>query len=175
MCGNATMPMMFQGAQAAGVGMQAAGAYQAAAAQKMAYQYQAGIARQNAALADQSARTALETGAAQVQASEAKTTSLLGQQKAGFGAAGVATNEGSALDVLAGTKQAGIVDAMRIEDTASRDAWARRVQGANYRQEGALMDTTAAGIKPEMAGITSLIGGATQVAGSWYRYRRQLG
>lgn len=145
--------------QGAGAGMAATGAYAQAMAQKTALNNQAQIATWQA-------QQALQVGAAQTQTSELKTAELQGQQRAQLAANGVDLGSGGATDILAGTKYMGIRDALTISDNATRTAW-------GYNSQATMDRAFADNVHPGLSAMSSLIGGASQVAGSWYQMKKQ--
>lgn len=148
-------------AQAFGAGVSATGAYNMAAAQRAALQNQGQIASWQATQAQ-------VVGDQQAAASGMHTEQVLGQQAAGLAANGVTLNSGSAVDLMASTKFMGLRDQMTIRDNALRTAWA-------YQTEANVDKTMAGNISPDMSAASSLLGGASQVAGTWSRWRQAGG
>lgn len=156
------------GAQAFGAGMSAMGAYNQASAQKATLGYEAAVAQNNATVSDYQAQQALLIGAQQEQQSRLQTAQMFGTQRASMAANGIDLGQGTATDILTTTKHMGEVDALTIRDNAARQAWAAKVQAQNYLNNAAADRASASAINPTIAGLTSLIGGATGVAKSWY-------
>jgi hypothetical protein len=155
------------GASAAGAIMQAGGAYQQAQGQRSSLQYQASVARANAALAGDQASDAIRNGQTAEGIQDLKTGQMIGTQRAHLAAAGVDLGEGSANDILSTTKYMGERDALQIHDNAMMQAWGYRTQQQNFLDDANREDSEAATISPWMAAGTSLLTGATKVAGVW--------
>lgn len=164
-------PMMM----AASVGLQAAGAASQASAQRNALGAQAEIDANNAQIAEWQAQQAEQNGVTAEQNSRLRTAQVFGAQRAQLAANGVDLGQGSALDVLSSTKYLGERDALTIRDNALRTAWGYKTQATNYLNEADLARSGASGISPFMAGFSTLLGGAGQVASSWYQYKKAGG
>lgn len=165
MC-NATAALAMQGYGAAS---SAIGAWGAASSQKNSLNFQADIADINARMSESQAQATLLTGQKQAQQSMLQTAQLKSTQRAGMAANGLDLGVGSAANVLNSTEVMGQIDKNQIEANATRAAWGYRTQSTNYANEALMDRATASGINPTMAGVTSLISGAGQVASSWYR------
>ena len=162
------------GLMAAGVASNAVGAYKTAQGQKAALDYQSAVAENNQKIADYQAQIALQNGAIEEQASELKTASLKGDQRAALAANGVDLGVGSAAEIIATTEAMGKRDALTIRDNASRQAWALQEQGKGYASEAAMDAATSAAISPWASAASSLLSGAGSVASSYYRYNTSI-
>ncbi len=152
------------GLSGAGSLLGAAGAYSSAEAQKTGLNYEANIAAANASLATYQANQSHVIGNMEANASQLKTAQTFGSQRASMAANGVDLSQGSANEVLASTKYLGSVDAMTIQDNATRNATAYGAEATNYATQSS-MDTAMAGaINPNMAAGTSLLTGAASLA-----------
>lgn len=60
------------------------------------------------------------------------------------------------------------VDAMNITNQADQDAWAMKAQAVGYRGQAAQAKLTASSIHPGLMAGTTLLAGASQLAGQWY-------
>lgn len=148
------------GAQGIGAVTAGLGAYDSTAARK-------NMLNLDAQIADWQSSQALFSGQAQEEASRMQTGSLFGRQRAQLAANGVQLGSGSALDLLSSTKFIGDVNATTIHNNALRTAWGLQTQ--------ATIDRSAAGaLNPSLSGMTTLLGGAGSVAGSWYRYNGMM-
>ncbi len=143
-----------------------AGQAQQAGAQQAQAGYQAAVMRNNALTAEALARNAEKRGAVAEQAQRNKTAQMLGRQTAVL--AGQGTDfSGSVLDILGDTAAAGEQDALTAKYNSAFEAWGHRNKAA---------EATAAANAPGPGGLSglsvgsSLIGGATKVADTWYRY-----
>lgn len=141
-----------------GTGMSAGGTYGRAKSQQQMLDAEAD-------LANIQAQQALEAGATAEQNSRLRTGAVYSEQRANMAANGVDLGTGSATDLLTSTKYLGERDALTIRDNATRTAWSYRA--------GAAVDRSVAGdISPGMDAFTSLLGGSTSVADSWYRWQQ---
>jgi len=159
----------------ASAGASAVGSIYSARSARRNLEHQAAIAEQNARLSEVSARNELMRGDRAVGASRLRTAGVAGAQRAAQAANGVALGEGSAAELAASTEYMGEMDAETIKQNAVWSAWGYRTQGTAQRNEAEMARGTAAGIDPAMAGMTSLLGSAGQVASSWYRMDRGVG
>lgn len=168
MC-NATAAL---GAQGFGAASSAVSSYYSAQSQKASLGLQATIADINAHTAESTAQQALYSGQRQEQASRLRTANLKGQQTASLAANGIDLGQGSALRILTDTDTFGQIDANTIQANAIRSAWGYRTQATNYQNQALQSRSAAGAISPGMSLATSLLGGATQVAGSWYSFNK---
>lgn len=157
------------GAQAFGVGMSTVGAIFGASAQKSALKSQARIDEINARIMDGNARAEIHRGNFLESVAKMKGSQLKSSQTARFAHNGVdIAGSPSAQAVLTGTDVVTEVDANNIRANALQAAWGQRFKAGDFRRHAASTRATAAGISPFLAGATSLIEGAGQVASSWY-------
>ena len=138
-----------------------------ASAQQATLGYEAAVARNNQTIANYQADLAIQNGAVQEQNQQLKTANMEGDQRAALAANGVDLGTGSATEVLATTEFMGKRDALTIRDNAARQAWAYKNQAQGYGSEAAADTATGSAINPGMAGLTSLLSGAGQVAMQW--------
>ena len=145
------------GMMAVGGMVGAAGAQSAANAKANADLYNAQIATTNATFNDQA--TTEEVRRQQVYATQA-----IGQQRANYGASGVSSASGSALDVLQASAKTAALDALTIQHNGDMKSWALR-SGATLDQMGASAAQTAGTYGAASAllgagsGIASIAGG----------------
>lgn len=95
-----------------------------------------------------------------------KAAAVRGAQRVGLAAHGLDLTYGTAQDLQDQTDFFGQADANTVRHNASKEAWSRRAQGANYSAE-------ANATKPWLAGGSTLLAGAGQVADKWYSYGRK--
>lgn len=88
----------------------------------------------NAQVADLQANDALERGAEEESRFRTMVRGAIGSQRAGFAAANVDVNYGSALDVQGDAAFLGELDALQIRTNAAREAWGYQVEAVDYRQ-----------------------------------------
>lgn len=155
--GLTAMQGISMAASLASTGIGAASAMNIAETQKQVAANNAATARGQA----ESARIAGERDAITVQ----RRGSLMeGAQRARMAANGLDITSGTPADLLDQTNFFAVQDAATVRDNARRQAWAANSQASGYQ---ALSD----GLSPTLAGATSLLGGAGQVADKWYTYR----
>lgn len=144
------------------------GAYSAAQGRKSQLATEAEIARINAASAENAARSALFAGQREEQRSRLATARLKSRQQVSLAANGVDLGEGSAGRMIAETDIMGEIDANTIAANAVQAAWGYRTQATNFRNEARTREAQSGAVSPFLAGTTSLLTSANQVAASWY-------
>lgn len=144
----------------------AAGAGYAAYGQRQAGRYEAAVANQNAGLAEKAAVDAENRGKVDEQRERMRVQSLIGQQKASFGASGVLVDSGSPLDALADTAYIGEQDALTIRRNAALEAWGLRSQAGNFRTGGQLSK-----LQGNYGAGATLLQGAGAAGGTFYAGR----
>nr|WP_238919400.1 hypothetical protein [Achromobacter xylosoxidans] len=152
------------------MGASAVGAANSAKAQQNNLDYQAQVSANNAQIAEWQAQDAIRSGQLEEQNSRLKYAALKGTQRAALAANGVAVDEGSAVDILTTTDYLNETDANTIRTNAARTAWGYRTQATNYSDNAQALRAGANATSPSSAAGLSLLGGAGQLAGSWYRY-----
>lgn len=172
MCTPNTMAMASLGAQGTGAAMSVIAAYQGAESQKNTLNASADIADINARMLESTAQSTLLTGQREEQKSRIATANLKSKQRTALAANGVDLGVGSAENILTTTDYMGEVDANTIQANAVKSAWGYRTQSVNESNKARTSRATAGGISPEGAAFTSLIGGAGQVASSWYQFKK---
>jgi hypothetical protein len=150
MC-SPTATLALQGASAIN---STVGSFYAASGQKAALGLQAD-------LSEISAKSALVAGQRDEQRSRLNTAQVKGAQRAAMAANGVDLGSDTPNRVLTSTDLVGEVDAQTIASNALHAAWGYRTQGAQSR-------AAASAISPGTSALTTLMGGASQVASSWY-------
>ena len=154
--------------QAAGAAASAVGSYFGAKSQQISARGAADIADINAGQSEFAAQQELARGNAQVAAVTMRAGQVKSAQRAALAANGVDLGVGSAAETLTSTDIAKEEDINTITANAVRAAWGQRMQATNFRNEALTKRASADSISPGMAGFTSLLGGSTQVASSWY-------
>jgi transposase InsO family protein len=152
-----------------GAGMSAYGAYNSSQQTKNAYNAQGQVAENNAKIAEWQAQDAVRRGDVAASRQGIRTNQVKGAQRAALAANGVDLGVGTALNIVSDTDYFGQVDRATILDTAAREAWGYRTQGANYDANASLLRSRADAESPLMAGATSFLTSATKVAGTWYK------
>jgi hypothetical protein len=125
-------------ATAAGGGIKAFGAYEGGQATQAQMAYQAQVAQNNAAIAKQNASWDIQAGEAAANDRGMKTRAEVGTATAHLAAGGVATGVGSAGQAVAGIKDIGMLDSMRIRSNAARQAYSDEVQATSFGAQAGL-------------------------------------
>lgn len=154
--------------QIGGVAASTAGGYYSAKSQKSAAGFNAAMAELNARQSEQQAQSALQQGKRQVAAITLKAGQLKSAQRAALAANGVDLGTGSAAELQASTDIMKAADAGTAELNALQAAWGYRMQGVNSKNQALMARAQARSISPFGAAASSLLGGAGQVANSWY-------
>lgn len=169
MCG----PVAIVAAVAASA-LTAYGQIQAGQAAKQAGDYNSAVARNNEIIANRQAEDATKRGDIAADEQRRKTARIGGAQKAAIGAAGVALDSGTALDIFGDTAAFGELDALTIKSNATREAYGYQAQGMNFAADAAMQrvrGNNAQRASYIQAGST-LLGGAAQGGDMYYRYSR---
>lgn len=153
-------------------GLQAGGDILKGDAQKRALDYQFQVSRNNAGIAQTDAEYSAAAGhqrAAQIGERNANTS---GRIKAAQGANGVDVNSGSAVDVQAGQRQAGQLDALTEEHNALLQAFGYQSQAMNYNAQAAVEKNEAdqAPLGAGLAAAGDLISQSSSLATKWLPY-----
>lgn len=122
----------------AGSAVQAMGTITAGVGAFREGQFQQQVGRNNAQLAMFQADDAIRRGNLAEAESRRLTKRTKGTQKASFAASNVVLGEGSALDILQATAEAGELDALTIRNNAEREATAFEFQAQGALAQGAL-------------------------------------
>lgn len=130
----------------------AAGAESAANAKANADYYNANIANQNAAMVENQTTE-------EVRRNKVFATQVIGAQRANYGASGVSSTSGSALDVLQSSAKTAALDALTIQHNGDMKAWAYR-SGASLD----MMNASAAKTAGDYGAASEILGGATGAA-----------
>lgn len=157
--------------QTAGAVSGAIGGFYSAKMTKRQLAFEADMSRINGRMAELGARTALENGQKQVAGLTMQAGQLKSRQRASMAANGIDLGEGSAAEIQASTELMKELDKQTIEANAVRSAWGYRTEAANLQSSALMKEGSAAGISPALAGASSLMTGASQVASSWYQFK----
>lgn len=170
MCEIATLSAI---AGIVGTGVSALGAIQQGQAQSNAAKYQAAVDRNNSILAQRAAADAVERGKEAEATQRRKTTITLARQRAAVASSGIELDTGSPLDILGDTAQFGELDAQTVRGNTERERLGYEAQGSNFRASAGLNDMKASSAKTAglIGGASSLLSGATSVAGNWYKMK----
>ena len=149
----------------AGAGTSAFGTIYSGMATSDAASYQAQVASNNAQIAEQNAAYASKAGQAQAAAVSLKNAGKLGKIKTAQAANNIDVNSGSAVNVRASEREAGVLDTSTVLSNAELEAYGYRAKATGYTAESGLL-TTQAEEAPIGAGIGatgSLLSGASSV------------
>lgn len=143
-------------------------AYQQAKSEQLAADWNASIMEDNANIKELQAQQALKMGEHEQAIAKRDGALLIEQQRAGFAAAGVKIDTGSALDVVAEQAGRNKYDQDMIDYNSKLSAWGYNVEAANLRQQAAM--TRATGKSPGVAAATSLLSGGTSLYNQYRQY-----
>lgn len=152
-----TAQMISLGLSAAGTGISALGAYSQAQTNKA-------MAEANAKNAEVQAQDALRRGEKDAQEVQRRAAAYKSAQRTALAKSGLDLTYGTAADLQDQTDFFGQADADTARSNARREAWARQSQSANFQME-------ALASRPWLAGGSTLLAGAGNVASKWYDYR----
>lgn len=153
-----TAQMLSLGLSAAGVGVSAIGAVNQASAAKQ-------VAQNNAKVAEYQAQDAERRGEKDAQEVMRRAAAAKSSQRVAMAANGLDLTYGTAADLQDQVDFFGQVDAATTRTNARKEAWAKRSQSANFQAE-------AAATRPWLAGGSTMLAGAGQVADRWYNYTK---
>lgn len=124
---------------------------------------EASLLETNAGYAEQQARDATARGAEAEGRHRARTSGLVGSQRASAAAQGLDVSSGDARALTEETAALGELDALTIRNNARREAWGYRVEASGLRQRAELTrrgGRNAAAAGRSQMGTTLLTGGA---------------
>lgn len=170
MCWMAVIPLAIA---AVGAMSSSQAASKQAAATQLSEDQQAQVQANNATIANWDASSAITNGQQQAQQSMQNTGSLVSTQRATMAANGVDVTQGTPTNIIASTKYQGAIDANTIQANAARQAWGYANQAQTATNNSQMLSYGASQVNPTQAGQTTLLGGAGQVASSWYGLNKQ--
>ena len=150
----------------------AIGGYMSASANKAMLEAQARIAEMNAQLAERNAQFSLDKGNKEVAALTLKAGQVKSSQRAAMAANGIDLSEGSAAELQASTEVLKDIDKNTLVANAVREAWGHRMERTAFENDAIMKRGAAEGISPGMALFGGLLTTATNVATSWYQFKR---
>jgi hypothetical protein len=163
MAANAGMIM------AASAGVSMLGAMQQSKAQKTAAEYNSAIAANNAKVSEWQAQDAQDRALRNAEDLGRRQAAVKGEQKAKMAANGLDLSMGTPEAVLDQTDFYGLQDQANAVDAGNKEAWALRTKRDSFTAESGWQRSKAAAESPAMAGATSLISSAGNVASRWAR------
>lgn len=120
------------------------------------------IGRNNQIMAEYAAQDAEKRGDEQASQLRQKAAQLKGAQRANMAAKGLDLTEGTPDELLTQTDFFSELDQKTAKDNAARDAWAKRVGGANAAAQG-----DAAKQQGNLAAFSTVLSAAGSVSGKW--------
>lgn len=140
-------------------------------------EYEGSIYDLNAKVADAQAADAAQRGEVEAGRHQMEVDSLIGQQRAGIGAAGLDLSSGSAMAVQEEAAYLGELDRQAILNNARREALGYTTQAVNLRRQGQLVRLGGRNTQDayNSAGTGTLITTGAQAAGTLYTKRHTLG
>lgn len=165
-----TLSTLAMAGTAAGAGVGAFGAITGGNAQAGMYEYQQGVAKINQQIQKQNADYARATGEVEASVEGAKNRQAVGGIRAVQGASGVDVGSGSATQVQEGQRQQGEFDQAIIRSNAAKKAYGYEVEATQSEAQANIYGMAAKNSKTAglLGAFTSILGGATSVAGKWY-------
>jgi hypothetical protein len=169
-----------------GMANSAIGAYYGAKSQKLQLQsqaltmeFQSQISGINARMIEAQAQQIWRAGRAREMQIGLQAGQRISSTRASLAARGIQAGVGSAAEVIATTDLMKEIDLITANSNTVRAVEAERTRKVGVEASGLMqslsaqnLSTSASSISPFMAAGTSLIGGATSFAGSWYQDRR---
>jgi hypothetical protein len=160
-----TLALVTAATAIAGAGVSAAGTMYSGMAAGDAASYQAQVAKNNSLIAEQNAKYASEAGAAQATAVSLKGAAKMGKIKTAQAADNIDVNTGSAVNVRASEREAGVLDTATVLSNAELESYGYRAKATGYTAESGLLQTQAeeAPIGAGIGATGSLLSGASSV------------
>lgn len=154
-------------AAAVGTAVTAIGASSALGAYSSYQQGQAAkqVARNNQIMAEYAAQDAVRRGEEDAIKVRQRADQIKGAQRANMAAKGLDLNVGTAGELQDQVDFFGQQDAATARDNAQRQAWSARASGNAQAAQGRFAEQQG-----NLGAFSSLLGGATQVAGKWMQY-----
>lgn len=156
-------------ATVAGGATTAYGKYESGQASGAAADYASVVSRNNATIANQNADYAIESGLQKTDTASRKSAAIGGRIKATQAANGIDVNTGSAVDVQAGQRATGELDAETVLNNAELQAYGYRTKAVNDTAQ-AQLDTAQdaqARIGGDLGAAGSLLSTAGAVGTKW--------
>lgn len=154
--------------QMGGAAIQVIGAISSALSTRLALKGAAQIAEINAGVAEHAAQLELSRGQDLVAAATERAGQVKGAQRAAMAANGIDLGVGSAAEILTTTDMVKEHDMQTIQANAVRAAWGHRMNATSLTNQARTDNASADATSPLLAGTSSLLSSAGQIAGSWY-------
>ena len=160
----------------------AASSYSSSKAQKQGLRAESTIARENAALAEQQGRNEIDLGRGQIEQLQQQGAQFESTQKNIMADNGIDISTGSAIDILASTRQQVAADTNTLRANAALSAWGHRVNATNLTNQANMASASAKNISPLRNAVMTLgksaMGEAKQdggIANTVAKYKTLLG
>ena len=147
--------------------------------QASTYDYQSKMSAINARLSEAQAQQIMRAGERQTMASTMRAGQQMASYRTSLAARGGTAGDGSAQEVMATAILMKDIDKMTINSNTVRSAEAERMKKVGLQNQANLLAVSSSNlsmsadtISPFSAVTTSLLGGAGQVASSWYNMNR---
>lgn len=140
--------------------------------QRQDLSFQANMAEINANLYDLKAKDAMQQGRFAEQQYKMKAAQEKGQTRTSAASRGLDLSSGSVVNDLTGQDYIAEMDTNTIQANTIKSAFGYKTEAQNQRSQANMMRTSAKSISPTMAAFNSLLGGATNVASSWYSQKK---
>lgn len=144
------------------------GAMKSAAVQKAALRGQARLDAINAEIGRQDARTTIEAGNEEQSKILLRGRQVKSAAAARYAAGGIRLDSNSVVATQTGTDLITELDRKNIELNALRQAWGQRINAGNSERSAIMRNAQAKSISPTLAGVSTFLSGAGQVASTWY-------
>jgi hypothetical protein len=154
--------------QVGGAAIQVIGAISSALSTRLALKGAAAVAEINAGVAERAAQQEMSNGQEQVAAATERAGQVKSSQRAAMAANGIDLGVGSAAEVLTTTDMVKEHDMQVIQSNAVRAAWGHRMTATSLTNQAVTSRASADSISPLVAGTSTLLSSAGQIAGSWY-------
>jgi hypothetical protein len=147
--------------------------------QASTYDYQSKMSAINARLSEAQAQQIMRAGERQTMVSTMRAGQQMASYRTTLAARGGTAGDGSAQEVMATAMIMKDIDKMTINSNTVRAAESERMKKVGLQNQAALLGVSSSNlsmsadtISPFSAVTTSLLGGAGQVASSWYNMNR---
>lgn len=147
-------------------------AYQGAQSSKAAAKYERDVQQQNSKLQEWQAQDAEKRGAVTEARYAEQAAAAAGSRRAALAASGVDIASGSAFDLQEDVKAAGSRDLQTIRENVAREAFGYRIGALDSQASATLANFQAQSISPTQNAAVSALGGASNVADTWYRTKK---
>ena len=154
--------------QVGGAVVAAIGAISSVMSTRLALKGAAQIAEINAGVAERAAQQEMSRGQELIAQATERAGQVKSTQRAAMAANGIDLGVGSAAEILTSTDMVKEHDMQTIQANAVRAAWGHRMNATSLTNQARTNNAGADSMSPLLAGTSSLLSSAGQIAGSWY-------